>query len=271
MRYPLRSFIFLLTFVPVAASSPPNTPDPAVIIQRSVEALHRDWQAAPQFVHIERDLEGNGWKTYQVLMIEGSPYQKLIAVNGKPLSPEDANDEEQKLRHTVAERCGESPAERQKRISDYEAGEKRDHAMIAELTRAFTFRVTGQQRIDGHQTWVLSATPKPGYQPPSLETKALTGMDGKLWIDTATFEWVRVQAHVIRPVSIGGFLATVEPGTIFRLVRAPVSKGVWAPAHFSERANARILGIIGHSTHSDETYTDYQNVSAVKIPACPSQ
>jgi hypothetical protein len=270
MRYPLGSFIFLLTVAqPCRPAAPPKTPDAATIIQRSVDAMHRDWQASAHYIHLERDLEAHGSKTYQILMIEGSTYQKLTAVDGKPLSPEDAKKEEQKLRDEVKSRCAESPSARQKRIAEYQKDQKRDHEMINELTKAFNFKIAGRQRLNGHRTWLLNATPKPGYQPPNLETKALTGMEGKLWIDTATFEWVQVEAQVVRPVSIEGFLAKVEPGTVFHLVRAPVGKAFWAPSHFSERSKARIVGLIGHSTHDDETYTNYRPAGAVKLPACP--
>lgn len=275
MRYPLGSFIFLLAIAPAAsaapAAAPPKTPDAATIIQRSVDAMRRDWQGSEHYVHLERDLESHGSKTFQILIIEGSPYQKLTAVNGKPLSPDQTKKEDQKLRHEVASRCGESPSDRQKRIAKYHEDQKRDHEMIGELTKAFTFKVAGRQRVNGRKTWLLNAAPKPGYQAPNLETKALTGMEGKLWIDTATFEWVRVEAHVVRPVSIEGFLATVEPGTIFELVRAPVGDAFWAPTHFSARSKARIVGLISHSTHDDETDTNYQPASTVKVPARPAK
>jgi hypothetical protein len=270
MKYALGSFIFLLTVgQPCRAAAPPKTPGATAIIQRSVDAMRSDWEASAHYIHQERDLETHGSKTYQVLMIEGSPYQKLTAVNGKPLSPGDAKQEERKLLDEVKSRCGESPSERQKRIAEYRKDQKRDHEMIDELTKAFDFKIAGRGRVNGRRTWLLNATPRPGYQPPNLETKALTGMEGKLWIDTATFEWVRVEAHVVRPVSIEGFLARVEPGTVFQLVRAPVGKAFWAPSHFSERSKARIVGLIGHSTHDDETYTNYRPASAVKLPACP--
>ncbi|HVV44137.1 MAG TPA: hypothetical protein VHC72_03005, partial [Bryobacteraceae bacterium] len=187
-------------------AAPPETPDANTIIRRSVDAMHRDWQSAARYTHLERDIEAHGSKTFQILMIEGSPFQKLTAVNGKPLSEAEAKKEEEKLRQEIASRCGESPDDRRKRIADYQKDLERDREMIGELAKAFTFRVAGRQRVNGHQTWLLNATPKPGYQPPNLETKALTGMEGKLWIDTATFEWVRVEAHVVRPVSIEGFL-----------------------------------------------------------------
>jgi len=38
---------------------------------------------------------------------------------------------------------------------------------------------------------VLKATPRPGYEPPNNEAKVLTGMEGKLWIDEKTFQWVK--------------------------------------------------------------------------------
>jgi len=274
MRYALGSFILLLTITDPASAgvaAAPKTPDAATIIQRSVDAMHRDWQESEHYIHLERDVEAHGSKTFQILMIEGSPYQKLTAVNGKPLSPGEAKREEQKLRDEVKSRCGESPSAKQKRIAEYQKEQKRDHEMIGELTKAFTFKVAGQQRVNGRQTWLLNAIPKPGYQPPSLETKALTGMAGKLWIDSATFEWVRVEAHVVQPVSIEGFLARVEPGTVFELVRAPVTNALWAPSHFSERSKARIMGFIGHSTHDDETYSHYRPASAINLPTCPGK
>jgi len=272
MRHTPGSFIFLPAIVLAALAAPPaKTPDAATIIQRSVDAMRRDWQSSAHYIHLERDLEGRGSKTYLILMIDGSSYQKLTAVNGNPLPFGEAKKEEQKLRAEVASRCGESQPERQKRIARYQKDQQRDHAMMGELTKAFTFQVTGEQRVNGRQTWLLNATARPGYQPPNLETKALTGMQGKLWIDTQTFEWVRVEARVVRPVSIEDFLAKVEPGTVFQLMRAPVAKGFWAPSHFSSRSKARIVGFIGHSTHDDETYADYRPASAANVPGCPQK
>ena len=40
---------------------------------------------------------GGGTKTFEELMLLGSPYERLVAVNGKPLSPEQQAQEQQKL------------------------------------------------------------------------------------------------------------------------------------------------------------------------------
>src|SRR5207248_2548055 len=74
------------------------------IIQRSVEANKRDWEAAPKFDCSERDRTHEGVKTYQDTMISGSPYQRLVAVNGKPLTPAQTAEEKRKLENTISER-----------------------------------------------------------------------------------------------------------------------------------------------------------------------
>jgi hypothetical protein len=86
-------------------------------------------------------------------------------------------------------------------------------------------------------------------------------MEGKLWIDKQTYQWVRVEAEVVHPVSIAGFLAQVQPGTRFELDKMPVAEGLWLPKHFSMKAQAKILFLFSHNTQDDETYFDYHKAS----------
>ncbi len=108
--------------------------------------------------------------------------------------------------------------------------------------------------------WMLKATPRPGYNPPNMETQVLPGMEGELWIDQKTYNWVKVTAHVIHPVSIEGFLAEVEPGTRFELEKSPVGGGIWQITHFSMHSQAKVLHLFGRSSQEDDTYFDYQRI-----------
>ena len=128
--------------------------------------------------------------------------------------------------------------------------------MMQELNKAFDFQLAGLDKLNGHEVFVIKATPKAGYQPPNAETKALTGMQGTLWIDTRTYQWVKVEAQAVHPVSIIGFLARVEPGTMFELEKAPVANGVWLPSHYSMKARAKIMGLINKRESDDETYSN---------------
>jgi hypothetical protein len=231
--------------------------DVQAIIQHSVQANRKDWEAAPAYSYSERDVQGGGTRTSEVTMITGSPYYRLVAVNGRPLTPEEQAKEQQKLEKVTAQRCGESKQERGERIAKYENERSRDHQLMDEMTKAFNFKLVGEQKSGPFEVYVLKATPQPGYQPANRETKVLTGMQGELWIDKQTFHWVKVEAEVIHPVSVVGFVARVEPGTRFELQNAPVANGIWLPEHFAMKSRARIFFLYTSKNQEDETYFDY--------------
>ena len=254
-----RPLALILLLYAGAYASPP---DVSTIIERSVEANQRDWRAAPRFDYDEQDRAADGrTRTYEEMMILGSPYERLIAVSGEPISSELQAAESAKLEEAIAERSTESPAERAQRIGKYVRDRDRDHLLMEQLTVAFNFKLVGEQTLGGHQVYFLKATPRPEYQPPNVEAEVLTGMEGRLWIDETTFQWVKVEARVIHPVSIGGFLARVEPGTRFLLEKAPVTDTVWLPSHFSMESRARVLFFFSKHKQADETYFNYQTRS----------
>lgn len=257
-RQPAR--VVLLFAMPFAFAIGAGQPDVQNIIQKSVVANQADFKAAPNFNWKERDRTENGSKTYQVTMIEGTPYQRLLAVNGNPLSQAQEADEMKKQQQAEAQRHSESPDDRRKRIEKFEKDRTRDNLMMQQLTKAFTFTYLGQGKLRGFTVWTLRATPRPGYNPPNMETQVLPGMEGELWIDQKTNNWVKVTAHVIHPVSIEGFLAEVEPGTRFELEKSPVGGGIWQVTHFSMQSHAKVLHVFGRSSQEDDTYFDYQRI-----------
>jgi hypothetical protein len=245
-------------------------PDVQTIIQRSLEATKADWSVAPQYSYQETDREDGKSKTYEVRMIEGSPYGVLIAVDGQPLTADEQQKEQEKLKHIIAKLKSESPDERARRIEDYEKDRKRDHAMLLELAKAFDFKLIGETQLAGREVYLIQATPRPDYQPPNDEGKVLTGMQGRLWIDKATSQLVQVTAEVIHPVFIEGFLARVEPGTRFELQQMQVADGVWLPKHFAMYSRAKVLGVWDHIAQEDQTFSNYQKSADSQTEPRPS-
>jgi hypothetical protein len=94
-----------------------------------------------------------------------------------------------------------------------------------------------------------------------MDSQVLRGMHGEMWIDQQTYQWVRVRASVIHPVSIEGFLAQVEPGTEFDVEMSPVSGDIWQFTHYSMKAHAKVLFMFSHNSQEDDTYFDYQPVN----------
>jgi len=233
----------------------------ASIIRQSTEANDRDWAAAPGFDSSERDRTKVGDKTYAVTMLDGSPYQRLIAVNGHELDADKQQQEQKKYQDAVTQRQHESPDKRSERIAKYQADRKRDHTMLEQMTAAFDFHLVGKHMLSGHRVYELKATPRQGYKPPDRDSQVLTGMEGTLWIDQKTFQWVKVEAHVIHPVRIEGFLAEVEPGTSFELENRPVTSDIWLASRYSMRSNAKVMLLIRRKGAEEDTFFDYHKAA----------
>jgi hypothetical protein len=252
--------VFVLLAAPLWAAEPAPSPDLKTILQKSAAASEADFKAAPQYNYKQREHTGAGTKTLAVTMLDGSPYERLIALRDEPLSAAQTAEESNKQKRAEVQRQAESASQRKHRIARYERDRAREHEMMAQLTQAFDFKLAGQINIRGFTVWDLKATPRAGYRPPNMEAQVLKGMEGELWIDQASYRWVKVTAKVIHPVSIAGFLARVQPGTQFEVEKSPVSDGIWQVTRFAMQSRARVLGLVSHNGEEADTFYDFERV-----------
>ncbi|PYT16528.1 MAG: hypothetical protein DMG59_10095 [Acidobacteria bacterium] len=230
--------------------------DVSALIKRSVAATQTDWEAAAHYGYRERDVKGTRVETYELTMIEGSPYHRLVARNDEPLQPEEDQKEKAKFEAEVTRRKQENPEQRAKRLETYQRERDEDHLFLKEMAEAFTYRLLGEDQVDGRSVFVLDATPRPEYRPPNAKAKVLTHMRGKLWIDKAEYQWVKVEAEVTAPVSLY-LVAHVGPGSRFVLEQMPVAKDLWLPKRFIMQTRYSVLGV-HEKRMEEESYSDYR-------------
>ncbi len=240
-----------------------SSPEAHDIMSRSVRVTEANWKQAPNYSFVRTEIKSKHDSTpiqnrYEVRIIEGSPYLKLIAQDGRALSAAEAQEQELKFQREVSKRQHESPRERRKRIEKYNEDRDRDHALLMELCDAFDYSIKGDQIVNGREAWILHGTPKPSYVPKSREAKVLAGMEVTFWIDKKTYQWPRIEAEVKAPVSIYGMIGKVNPGTKFLLEQEPVAPNLWLPKHFKMQVSATALGFFNQDSSSDETYTNYR-------------
>lgn len=256
----------------LASIAAAETPDAHEIVQRSVTAIEGNWKIARNYTFLEREeerqLDSEGRvkskevKTYDITLLEGSPYMRLTERDDHPLPPAEEKKEQEKLEKSIAEREKETPAERQRRIDDYEKRRQRQRETMQEVAEAFDFRVIGQERVDGRDTWILDATPRKGYVPRSRDAKILPHVRGKLWIDQRTYHWVKLEAEVIDTVSWGLFLVRLDRGARIWFDQTLVNDEVWLPKHVYISASAR-LGIFKKlRVEQDTTFKNFRKFQA---------
>ena len=139
-----------------------------------------------------------------------------------------------------------------------------------EMVKAFDFKIAGRERVNGRDCWVLDATPRSGYRPVSHETRVLTGMRGRMWIDSQQYQWVKVHAEVFRPVAFGLFIAHVQPGTEFTLEETPIGPDLWMPSRLITKVHATALIFWSENSVDDETYSDYRLKTATSARTAPA-
>jgi hypothetical protein len=257
----------VLALAPIAIAAAQG-PDAREMIRRSLEANEQNWKIARNYTFLqrteERQMDSAGrvksteLKTYDITLLEGSPYIRLVARDDHPLPPAEEKKEQDKLQKSIAERMKETPAQRERRIGEYDRRRQRQQDEMREVGDAYDFRILGTDRVDGHDVWVLQATPRPGYQPRNRDAKILPHVRGKLWIDQKTLHWAKLEAEVITPVSWGLFLVKLDSGARLQFDMTRVNDEVWLPQRIWISASARIGLLKKLRVEETTTYKNYR-------------
>ena len=171
-------------------------------------------------------------KLYQVIPIEGVPYYRLVQKNGKPLSPEESQQEaehEKKFRQKLAEDKGKK------------ARDEDEVELNEELFSKYRYVMAGEEKVNGRPAYVLAFAPKSDDLPVKRRVdRLLNKVTGKLWVDERDNELAKAEVHLTQPVTLlFGILASLRTfnGT---LEQTKVDERVWLPSRFGGYFEGRI-------------------------------
>ena len=118
---------------------------PWEIVSQSISNYDKDWEAALDLTYAEREVTTDATgrpkatEVSQVMVLQGTPYSRLIAKNGHPLSPEEALGENEKYQKAVTVRD-------LVRLRDHEYAEGRPNALEIGLRGRQPFEMRIEQR-----------------------------------------------------------------------------------------------------------------------------
>ena len=212
-----RTLVLMSIFVcPVLAQ------DAREIVRKSVELDQADW-ASHERLHVDR--AGNRSRSgfgrprqiskadqWETVVLYGEPHRRMLERDGKPLSAEDQRKEQVKLDKAVAKLEHESPEQRARREAEYEKEREKDREFLRDVPDIFDFALLGDQKIDGHDVWVISATPSPALIPSTATPSRCSRSRAKMWIDKAEYQWVRLEAETTATISYRAVHRALESG-----------------------------------------------------------
>ena len=242
--------------------------DAREIVRKSVELDQANWLRMKDYTWIanetEHSLDSKGQvkstetSKWETVVLYGEPHRRMLERNGKPLTADEQRKEQQKLDKAVAKLDGETDAQRQRRLEQLEKQREKDRDFFREVTDLYDLRIEGQDQIDGLDVWVISATPKPGYQPKRRDARPLLKIKGKIWIDKAEYQWVRIEAETTGTISYGLFLARLNPGAKLLFEQTRVNDEIWLPK-FERVSGSGRLGLVKKiALEQDLTWSNYR-------------
>ena len=242
--------------------------DAREIVRRAVELDRNNWIARADYTWVghshERHFDARNRVTsdrresWETLVLDGLPFTRELSRDGKPLPPAEERKEQQKLDKETARLAGETPEEKQKRAAEFEKSRRHERAFLLEIPDAFDLHLDGSDTVDGQEVWVISGVPKPGYHARTRDGAALSKIHGKMWIEKAGGQWVRVEAETIQTISFGVFLARLSPGAKLELEQTRINDTLWLPKREYLSGKGRVALVKRISEDDEITWTDYK-------------
>ena len=259
----------------------PPTSDPQEIMRRAVEKDIFNWQAAKDYTFLERmqedTLGGSGQvkssksETHEILVLYGEPFSRTVAKDDKPLSEKDKKKEDEEFEKETRKRENETSEERQKRVQKYEKERADQRAFVREILDAYIFTLIGTEVLNGRATWVIDATPRPGFEGKRRESKMLNKIKPRFWIDQQDYSWTKLRAEFTDTVSFGWVVARLHKGSQFEMQQVRVNDEVWLPQRVDVKLDARVALLKGINEDVHVTYKDYRKFrTATKISVADS-
>jgi len=185
---------------------------------------------------------------------------RLILKDGKPLTAEQDKAERQRLNDMIA-----SPAAYAKHVKNTESEKSMADKLIPLMPDAMINTYTPGQpqsgRNGGAPEIVLDYKPNPKFVPPNTQAQALTGLQGRVWIDAKTHYVVRMEGTIFRPVNFGwGMLAHIYPGGKVVMNQTNVGGNRWIFTDFSMELSVRALMVKKLDIHSSANTSKYQTL-----------
>ena len=183
----------------------------------------------------------------------------LVAINGKPLTPEQRQQEEARLQNLI----NNPDALAKKRKSEKEDTQNTERILKA-LPDAFLYEYDGTETgrtglgKDGDELVRLKFRPNPKYDPPTHTEQVLTGMQGSMLIDATEYRLAKIDGMLFKQVGFGwGILGHLDKGGRFLVEQGDVGDKHWEVTHMTLDFTGKVLLVKSLKIKTNELYTDF--------------
>jgi hypothetical protein len=255
--------------------------DAREIVRKSVDLDQTNYQRMRDYTWSARATErhfGSGGEVkseqrsaWETVMLGGEPYRRMLERDNRQLTVSEQGKEQERLDKIVAKLAHETQEQRSRRLAEYDARRKKERDFLREIPDAYDLRIERETEVDGRPVWIIAGVPRAGYNAKDRDAKALWKIRGELWVDQATYQWVRLEAETTETISYGLFLARLSPGARLVFEQMPAADGLWLPKRLYMKGAGR-LGLLKRIAMDEEiTWSNYHKfqVTSKILPVTP--
>jgi len=220
-------------------------------------ALHHTGSYLRYRMHV---IDDKGDRVRDLIESKDGSVARLILKNGRPLTEEEDMGERERLNDMLT-----SPSTYAKHVKNDASGRKIADSLLKLMPDAMLYTyVPGQPQTGKNPNSleiVLDYKPNPKFSPPTATAEALTGLQGRVWIDAKSRYVVRMEGSIFRGINIGwGMLAHIYPGGKLVIEQTHAGGGRWLFTRFTEQLTIRALMVKTLNVKANIETSDFQTI-----------
>ena len=246
----------LIALLPAAARCQ-SSPYPAMSANDLVRAVvahelkAQDTSHSRWMYRVDKEEQGRK-KTIEVVQTEQGSLDRLVAIDGRPLSPKEQQSETQRIEDLVT-----NPASQQRLEQARRKDAEQCRAFFKMIPDALAFTYAAR---DGHII-KLSYRPNASFQPPSREARVFNEMEGEMWIDEQQLRLARMDGQLIADVKFaGGVLGHLEKGGHFHIEQRELLPGEWDLSLMEVDMKGKVLLFKNIAVQEREYHSDFRKL-----------
>lgn len=249
----------MVSLAPASVEQPSESP--IELVRRTVQRELAPGNGGAKLIFEDRKETPHGSQTKLVVETRDGTVGMTIAMNGKPLTPEQRQAEEERLAGLV-----NNPEQLRKKQRSEKEDEEHMTRIMKALPDAFLYEpdgtAVGTQELGkpGDPLVRLKFRPNPKYIPPSHVEQVLTGLQGYMLIDAQEHRIAKIDGTLVKEVGFGwGILGRLDRGGHFLVEQAEVIGGRWEVTHMSLSITGKELLFKNINFKSDEVFCNFRS------------
>jgi hypothetical protein len=242
----------LLASAASGQKKPQHSPNQLVrqVIAHEVQAEEHDnsyWM-----FRLQETRPKSGTRTYEVVETPHGWVRRLLAINGKPLTPQERDKGDAQLHKLLTD-----PAEQRKNQEEIRNDVRQAQELLKLLPDAFLYSYAGR----GGALVKLNFRPNPNFHPQSRQAAVFHDMVGSLWLNLKQQRLARIQGRLNQEVKFaGGLLGHLDKGGTFDVKQTQIAPGIWDVSYMNVQMKGKALFFKTISVQEKDSRSDYRRV-----------